>query len=109
VTQLIIYYVMYALVPALIAFGIVWSRQKASLPEALGWAKIIGVFVALWCTATGTIFALEVIASFAHFEKAGDLEGTWVIISIVVAFAVGMVLVKRLLRSVQAPTVDDLT
>jgi hypothetical protein len=103
--KLLVYYLAYVFVPTLIAFCIVWWKQRASLPASLGIVRIVGTFAAVWGSAVVTFAALHFTTALAGYENLSEFEGSYALVAGLVGFKIGMVVIDRMLKKVGAPTV----
>jgi len=105
VVQLIAYYLGYTLPPALIAFSVVWWKQRASLPASLGALKLIALFIAVWSISITVFAVLHITTALVGYENLSAFEGPYSIVAGLVGFKAGMSAIERMLRKARAETV----
>lgn len=89
------YYAGSSLVPALVAFGVIWW-QNSKLPTPLGVAKLSIVFLTSFVACCIALAGISFIAQISHFENLDSLAQPLAIASGVVAYFAGKQFALRL-------------
>jgi hypothetical protein len=92
------FYAGMTLPSALIAFGVIWYRQRSNLTSSLGIGRLARLLALVWGTCFLFFMFMTVLTALSGVSNLSSFQGAYNILAGIAGYVVGTSLINRMLR-----------